>query len=162
TEPEAEKAQAEYLELLHGLSANVNRWPANPLIDQDSGGPLPRVNVSVKLSSLYSQFDPIDPIGTSKPVRARLRPILRAARQNGAFVNFDMEQYSVKDLTLRIFEEILTEREFRDWPDAGIALQAYLRECDADLVRLRDWAARRGTSVWVRLVKGAYWDYETI
>ncbi len=27
---------------------------------------------------------------------------------------------------------------------------------------MRDWARRRGTPVWVRLVKGAYWDYETV
>jgi len=29
--------------------------------------PIPRVNVSVKLSALYSQFDPIDPDGTPAP-----------------------------------------------------------------------------------------------
>ena len=52
----------------------------NDLIDRDDHGPMPRVNVSVKLSALYSQFDPIDPDGTSRAVRRRLRPILRAAR----------------------------------------------------------------------------------
>jgi RHH-type proline utilization regulon transcriptional repressor/proline dehydrogenase/delta 1-pyrroline-5-carboxylate dehydrogenase len=42
-------------------------------------------------------------------------------------------------------------------------MQAYLRDTEADLGKMRDWAEReRGTSVWVRLVKGAYWDYETI
>src|SRR5208337_455124 len=96
----------------------------------------PRVNVSVKLSALYSQFDPIDPDGTSRTVRARLRPILCAARENRAFVNFDMEQYTFKDATLQIFEEILSEDEFRDWPDVGIAVQAYLRDTGNDLERL--------------------------
>jgi RHH-type proline utilization regulon transcriptional repressor/proline dehydrogenase/delta 1-pyrroline-5-carboxylate dehydrogenase len=162
TEVEAEKAQQEYLRLIKGLSTEVNSWPENPLIDRDESGPLPRVNVSVKLSALYSQFDPIDPAGTTRAVRARLLPILRAARQHRAFVNVDMEQYEYKDLTLHIFEEVLLEDEFRDWPDVGIAVQAYLRDTAADLTRLRDWAARRGTGVWVRLVKGAYWDYETI
>ena len=28
--------------------------------------------------------------------------------------------------------------------------------------QLCDWARQRGRPVWVRLVKGAYWDYETI
>jgi RHH-type proline utilization regulon transcriptional repressor/proline dehydrogenase/delta 1-pyrroline-5-carboxylate dehydrogenase len=164
TEAEADHAQAEYLELVRGLSRAAGAWPARDLIDTDglTGRPLPRVNVSVKLSALYSQFDPIDPERTSRAVRARLRPILRAARQDGAFVNFDMEQYSFKDLTLQIFEEVLTEDEFRDWADAGIAIQAYLRDCGADLERLAGWARRRGTGVWVRLVKGAYWDYETV
>jgi RHH-type proline utilization regulon transcriptional repressor/proline dehydrogenase/delta 1-pyrroline-5-carboxylate dehydrogenase len=162
TEAEAEQAQREYLELIRGLSEAVHAMPEKPLIDRDEQGPIPRVNVSVKLSALFSQFDPIDPDGTSRAVRARLRPILRAARQEGAFVNFDMEQYSFKDATIQIFEEALTEPDFRDWPDVGIAIQAYLRDTANDLERLRGWAERRGTPVWVRLVKGAYWDYETI
>jgi RHH-type transcriptional regulator, proline utilization regulon repressor / proline dehydrogenase / delta 1-pyrroline-5-carboxylate dehydrogenase len=162
TESEAEVAQGEYRELITGLSEAARSWPVNPLIDRDANGPLPRVNVSVKLSSLFSQFDPIDPDGTSRAVRARLRPLLREARQRGVFVNFDMEQYAFKDTTLQVFEEILSEDEFRDWPDVGIAMQAYLRETESDLLRLLEWVKRRGTSVWVRLVKGAYWDYETI
>ncbi len=162
TESEAEKAQSEYLELITGLARSVNTWPENALIDRDDQGRLPRVNVSVKLSALYSQFDPIDPDGTSREVRARLRPILRAARENRAFVNFDMEQHSCKDVTLQIFEEVLSEEEFRDWPDAGIAIQAYLRDTGDDLQQLAAWAKQRGTAVWVRLVKGAYWDYETV
>jgi RHH-type proline utilization regulon transcriptional repressor/proline dehydrogenase/delta 1-pyrroline-5-carboxylate dehydrogenase len=162
TEAEAEKAQAEYLQLINGLAGSVNSWPEQPLIDRDHHGPVPRVNVSVKLSALYSQFDPIDPDGTSRAVRERLRPLLRAARAQRAFVNFDMEQYSFKDVTLQIFQEVLSEEEFRDWPDAGIAIQAYLRDTEEDLKRLCAWAKQRGTGVWVRLVKGAYWDYETI
>jgi RHH-type proline utilization regulon transcriptional repressor/proline dehydrogenase/delta 1-pyrroline-5-carboxylate dehydrogenase len=162
TEAEAEQAQHEYLDLITGLSREVNAWPANDLIDRDDEGSLPRVNVSVKLSSLYSQFDPIDPDGTSRAVRARLRPILHAARANRAFVNVDMEQYAFKDATFQIFREVLTEPEFRDWSDVGIAVQAYLRDTEGDLFQLLKWAEERGTPVWVRLVKGAYWDYETI
>jgi RHH-type proline utilization regulon transcriptional repressor/proline dehydrogenase/delta 1-pyrroline-5-carboxylate dehydrogenase len=162
TEAEAEQYQRQYFELIEGLAREVNTWPAVPQIDSDAFGPIPRVNVSVKLSSLYSQFDPIAPEGTSDAVRARLRPILRLARRHGAFVNFDMEQYSFKDVTLRIFQEVLSEPDFRDWADVGIAIQAYLRDTDADLAELLSWAEKRGTPVWVRLVKGAYWDYETI
>lgn len=162
TEEEAERCQSEYLDLIEGLSREVNDWPAIDLIDRDPRGPLPRVNVSVKLSSLYSQFDPIDPDGTSRAVRERLRPILRAAIKTRSFVNFDMEQYAFKDLTIQIFREILEEDEFRSWPNVGIAIQAYLRDCLADLEQLAAWAKQRDTSVWIRLVKGAYWDFETV
>ena len=162
TEAEAEQSQAEYLRLIRGLSEEIRGMPEKPLIDRDDKGPIPRVNISVKLTALYSQFDPIDPEGTSREVRARLRPVLRAARDHGAFVNVDMEQYAFKDATLRIFMEILDEPAFRDWPDAGIAIQAYLRDSEQDLPRLAEWARRRGTPVAVRLVKGAYWDYETV
>ncbi len=61
-----------------------------------------------------------------------------------------------------IFREVLDEDDFRDWPDVGIAIQAYLRDTAHDLEDLAAWAQRRGTPVTVRLVKGAYWDYETI
>jgi RHH-type transcriptional regulator, proline utilization regulon repressor / proline dehydrogenase / delta 1-pyrroline-5-carboxylate dehydrogenase len=162
TETEADQYQNEYFNLIGGLSREVNTWPDVPLIDRDHRGPLPRVNVSIKLSSLYSQFDPIDPIGTTKAVLGRLRPILQLARQKHVFVNVDMEQHAYKDLTLRIFRDVLMEPEFRDWPDVGIAIQAYHRQSEDDLVKLAEWVEQRGTSVWVRLVKGAYWDYETV
>lgn len=161
TEKEAESSQEEYRALVRGLGEQVNAWPEVPLIDRDSAGPLSRVNVSVKLSSLYSQLDAIDPAGSSKKVRQRLRPILREARRQRALVNFDMESYGHKDLTLRIVRDVLEENEFHDWPDVGLALQAYLRDTEQDIVELARWAEKRGTSIWVRLVKGAYWDYET-
>jgi RHH-type proline utilization regulon transcriptional repressor/proline dehydrogenase/delta 1-pyrroline-5-carboxylate dehydrogenase len=162
TEVEAGHYQQAYLELIGGLTEQVNRWPANNLIDRDQHGPIPRVNVSIKLSSLYSQFDPIDPDETSVAVGARLRPIFRAARQHQAFVNIDMEQYAFKDLTLRILKEVLDEDEFHDWPDAGVAIQAYLHDTERDLEDLLRWVERRGTPLWVRLIKGAYWDFETV
>ncbi|MBA4189260.1 MAG: L-glutamate gamma-semialdehyde dehydrogenase [Planctomycetaceae bacterium] len=163
TEPEADHVQKQYLDLLAGLTREVNAWPEEPIIDRDDRGPIPRVNVSVKLSALFSQFDPIDPEGTTRAVCRRLRPILALAKRTGAFVNFDMEQHSFKDTTLHIFRTILTEPEFRNWPHVGIAIQAYLTDTEADLHKLLDWAKNeRKCPVWVRLVKGAYWDYETV
>ncbi len=163
TEAEADHVQKQYLDLLTGLPPVINAAPEVPVIDRDDRGPIPRVNVSVKLSALFSQFDPIDPEGTAKAVCARLRPILTLAKKNGAFVNFDMEQYSFKDVTLTIFMDLLAEKEFRDWPHVGIAIQAYLTDTERDLERLRDWARDvRKCPVWIRLVKGAYWDYETV
>ncbi|MDY3558936.1 L-glutamate gamma-semialdehyde dehydrogenase [Gemmata sp. JC673] len=163
TEVEADHVQKQYLDLLAGLTREVNDWPEEPTIDRDDRGPIPRVNVSVKLSALFSQFDPIDPAGTSRAVCRRLRPILSLAKQTGAFVNFDMEQHSFKDVTLQIFRDILTEPEFRDWPHVGIAIQAYLTDTEADLQALLAWARDvRKCPVWIRLVKGAYWDYETV
>lgn len=163
SEVEAEHYLQMYLELIAGIAPTVNSWPEVPQIDR---GPateeLPRVNVSVKLSAMDSRFDPIDPQGTTRRVAARLRQLFRAARSHRAYVHVDMESYQAKDLTLHIFQEVLQEEEFRDWPHVGIVIQCYLRDAQADLISLADWARRRGTPVWVRLVKGAYWDYETV
>ncbi|MGL5879407.1 MAG: bifunctional proline dehydrogenase/L-glutamate gamma-semialdehyde dehydrogenase, partial [Xenococcaceae cyanobacterium] len=65
-------------------------------------------------------------------------------------------------LTLQILKELLMEEEFRPRTDLGITLQAYLRDSYQDLQDLIAWAKERGHPVTVRLVKGAYWDQETI
>jgi RHH-type transcriptional regulator, proline utilization regulon repressor / proline dehydrogenase / delta 1-pyrroline-5-carboxylate dehydrogenase len=151
-----------YVNLIAGIAPTVNSWPEVPQIDRAELAELPRVNVSIKLSALDSQFDAIDPEGSARRVSARLRTLFRTAREHRAFVNVDMESYSCKDLTLAIFKQILLEDEFRDLVDVGIVIQCYLRDAEADLLGLLDWARRRGRPVWVRLVKGAYWDYETV
>jgi RHH-type proline utilization regulon transcriptional repressor/proline dehydrogenase/delta 1-pyrroline-5-carboxylate dehydrogenase len=162
SERDADAYQRAYLDLIEGLASEVNTWPEVARLDRDHEGPIPRVNVSLKLSALYSQFRPIDPAGTSAAVKSRLRPLLRSAREHDAYIHVDMEQYTYKDLTLAIFKEILMEDEFRDVSDVGIVIQAYLPEAERDTAELLEWARRRGTPVWVRLVKGAYWDYETV
>lgn len=162
SEAEADAYQDAYLKLMRGLAPLVAKWPENSQLDRDQHGPIPRVNVSIKLSALCGQFNPIDPTGSAAAVKTRLRPLLRGARECGAYLHVDMENYAVKDLTLDIFKETLLEDEFRDFKDVGIVIQAYLPDAGRDLASLLDWVKRRGTPVWVRLVKGAYWDYETV
>jgi RHH-type proline utilization regulon transcriptional repressor/proline dehydrogenase/delta 1-pyrroline-5-carboxylate dehydrogenase len=41
-------------------------------------------------------------------------------------------------------------------------LQAYLKDCEADLRDIITWARARKRRITIRLVKGAYWDYETV
>ena len=92
----------------------------------------------------------------------RIRTLLRRAKELGAAVHFDMEQYSYKDLTLSILKQLLMEDEFRSRTDIGVTLQAYLRDSEQDLRELLDWVKKRSYPLTVRLVKGAYWDQETI
>ncbi|HEY1785114.1 MAG TPA: proline dehydrogenase family protein, partial [Pirellulales bacterium] len=162
SEVEAERYFQAYLGLIRGVAPTANAWPEVAQIDRGLFAELPRVNVSVKLSALDSQFDAIDPEGTAERVKRRLRELLRVAREHRAFVHIDMESYRTKDLTLAIFRQVLSEGEFRQTSDVGIVIQCYLRDAAHDLLVLRDWARARGAPVWVRLVKGAYWDYETI
>ncbi len=162
SEAEAEVYRRRYLELLEALTAQAPRWPKVDQVDTAPWGPMPRVNVSVKLSSLYSQLDPIDPETSTREVIARLRPIVRLAKERGAHIHIDMEDYKVKDLTFHIFQTLCDDPEFKDYRWLGIVLQAYLKDSEADARRLIEWARRRGTPVTVRLVKGAYWDFETV
>jgi len=162
SEAEADAYAAAYAELLTDLPRLAAAWAPDPRVDDGPEGPMPRVNVSLKLSALDSQFDAIDPRGSADRVLARLRPLWRLARRHGAQVHVDMESHATKDLTLAIFRQIAMEDEFRDWPHCGIVVQCYLRESLRDLEAMAVWARDRGTPVWIRLVKGAYWDYETV
>ena len=162
SEAEANDYFERYVEIIETLSQQAQSWPANPTLEQAKFGRVPRVNVSVKISSLYSQLDPIDPLGSVDAVKERLRPLFRLAKERGVFINLDLEQYRYKDLTYAVFKSLLEEPEFAGFEYAGIVAQAYLRDCEDDLKALAKWAKRRGTPVTVRLVKGAYWDYETI
>jgi len=162
TETEAQIYLNRYLELMEELAKAAKNWPQVDAIDSSDGETLPRVQVSVKLTAFYSQFDPLDAKGSEEKVSERIRLLLRRAKELGCAVHFDMEQYAYKSLTLTILKDLLLEEEFRSRTDIGITLQAYLRDSAQDLQNLIAWAKKRGNPVTVRLVKGAYWDQETI
>lgn len=162
TETEAQDYLQRYLDLIEQLSQQAKDWKRKEGIDLANGEELPQVQVTVKLTAFYSQFDPLNPEGSKEQVCDRIRILLRKAAKFGAAVHFDMEQYRYKDLTLQILRELLLEEEFRSRTDLGMTLQAYLRDSYQDLQDLIEWAKERGNPITVRLVKGAYWDQETI
>ncbi|WP_204140823.1 L-glutamate gamma-semialdehyde dehydrogenase [Halomicronema sp. CCY15110] len=162
TEAEAEAYLYRYLDLMAQLSAAAKNWKTVDAIDRAGDHPLSKVQVSVKLTAFYSQFDPLDAEGSRQAVSQHIRTLLRRSAELGVMVHFDMEQYEYKDLTLAILKDLLLEPEFRDRDDLGVTMQAYLRDSYEDLEGLVAWAKQRGTPVTVRLVKGAYWDQETI
>ncbi len=159
---QAEQYARRVLDLMEALTRVADEWASLPVLDATTRGAMPRVNISIKLTSLEPNFDPAAPEYSIAAVLERVRPILRAAQRQGAFINFDMEQFNYKDLTLATFRRVLSESEFNDFADAGIVLQAYLTEASHDLEELLRWVEQRGTPIAIRLVKGAYWDYETI
>jgi len=158
SDEEAHAYQKKYLDLIENLPKQVATWPANPLLETDHVGGLPRTNVSIKISSLFARTDPIAYEGSIRGLIEVLVPILEAAKRNNVLINFDMEQRSLKDLTLDLFMRCCEKVDFV----AGLAMQAYLRSGDDDARRIIEWSRRTGRQVTVRLVKGAYWDYETI
>ena len=159
SEQEANEYASRCLELLEHLGRETRGW-TDPL--GKNAELFPVVNLSVKISALYSQMNPADPADAIIHLAPKLRRILRRARDLGAFVNFDMEGYAHKNATLELFRTLFTETEFRDWPQVGIVIQAYLRDAENDLLDLLEWGRARGTRFAVRLVKGAYWDFEKI
>ena len=162
TEQEAQAYLDQYLNLMEQLTDASKKWSTVPQVDSADGEALPKVQVTMKLTAFYSQFDPLDVEGSQSKVGEHIRTLLRRAKELGVAVHFDMEQYRYKDATLAALKKLLTEDEFKERSDLGITLQAYLRDSYQDLKDLIAWAKKRGTPITVRLVKGAYWDQETI
>jgi RHH-type proline utilization regulon transcriptional repressor/proline dehydrogenase/delta 1-pyrroline-5-carboxylate dehydrogenase len=144
---EARQFTERYVELLDFLHRDKSK---------DQG----RFDISLKISSFHSQLDPVDWEGSIEQVKKGLRPIFQKAMEYNVDITFDMEHYYYKGLSIAIFKSILDE--FRDLQRPGIALQAYLRDTKNDLQQIIDWAKENRRPVTIRLVKGAYWDYETV
>ncbi len=184
TEADADRYAGRVGELLRTLSAVTPGWPADPSLESDDLGPLPRVNVSIKPTALATRYAPLTRADGLAGAKARLRPLLAQAAAAGAYVHFDAEHYDVKDLTLQLFRELLDEPALAGL-EAGVVVQAYLKDAHDDLADLLAWAsgraaraghsaqgaaraghsaqgAARARPITVRLVKGAYWDTETV
>jgi proline dehydrogenase len=164
TQPEADRYAARCLDALETLGAAAPDWPARPVLEADSIGPLPRVNLSVKVSALTPLLRPEAPeIGREDAAR-RMRPLLVRAKELGAHLHIDMESVDTIEATLGLVFELLDDPELRTGPSSGIVMQAYLRESPAQLERVIEWASgsEREQPLVVRLVKGAYWDHEVV
>ena len=159
-EKEALDYQDRCIELIHQLSSASQSWDYDRQIDID--GTYPKVNISVRLSAIYSQIKLTAWEHTKSILKTRLRHILQVAKEKNVFVNMDMEHYHIKNLTLEVFKELVMEPEFKDYPHLGIVIQAYLRDSYEDLTQLLKLAHKRGVPFTIRVVKGAYWDYEVI
>jgi RHH-type proline utilization regulon transcriptional repressor/proline dehydrogenase/delta 1-pyrroline-5-carboxylate dehydrogenase len=152
-------------QLVGALLEAADTWPAQELLEHDDLGRVPRVAVAIKPTALAPDYEPLTADAGVESARRRLMPILAMAAERGAMVWFDMERYPVKHLTHRLFRELLDEPQLAGL-HAGIVVQAYLRDSYEDLQRVVEWSARRVADgrlpLSVRLVKGAYWDTESI
>jgi proline dehydrogenase len=164
TQAEADRYAARCLDALETLAEAAPRWPDRPVLERDSLGPVPRVNVSVKVSALSPLLRPEAPdVGRDDAAR-RMRPLLRRADELGAHLHIDMESVDTLEATLDLVFDMLDDPDFAAGPSTWIVLQAYLRESPEQLDRVIAWAreAQRQPPLVVRLVKGAYWDHEVV
>jgi RHH-type proline utilization regulon transcriptional repressor/proline dehydrogenase/delta 1-pyrroline-5-carboxylate dehydrogenase len=159
---ESEAYAQRYADLIESLPVETAQWKPWAILDQGPTGQIPRANISLKLSAMDHLLDPADPEGGVERLLKRVRPLLLRAKELGAFINFDLEQWNLHEITYRLFERIALDPEFAEWPQLGIVIQAYLKEAHGDLDRLLALSQKRSTPLTVRLVKGAYWDYEVI
>jgi len=164
SEAEAEAYFERCAETLRVLADVTRRWPEQPILDADHHGPLARANLSIKLTALTPLLRPLAPERGSADAGQRLRPLLQLAREVGAHVHLDMEDFDSRETLLLAFEDVLASEEFRDAPSVGVVVQAYLRDADETLERILSSPSLTGRAIppTIRLVKEAYWDHENV
>jgi len=156
SESEADAYVQRYHTVLRELTAsyaNVSKPPSMALCG-------PPVNLSIKPSALTPRFDPISPVVSIQQATRRLLPLLHQANGDHALLNLDMEQYELRDLTLDLAKHLLVHPEVGPRARLGLVMQAYLCDAEATLDQLLAWLASHERPLTIRLVKGAYWDYE--
>ena len=101
-------------------------------------------NLSVKLTMLGLAMD-------YDLCRGLFSEILDSAKEKNIFVRIDMEDSSVTDITIKMYEEMR-----KRYDNVGLVVQAYLRRTESDILRL---TAEKSN---FRLCKGIYIEPESI
>ncbi|MCD8542492.1 MAG: bifunctional proline dehydrogenase/L-glutamate gamma-semialdehyde dehydrogenase PutA [Gammaproteobacteria bacterium] len=123
-------------------------------------GPINGSGLSIKLSALYpryqlSQRDDVLTILTSK-----LQALAELAKKYNIGLTVDAEEAARLELSLEIFERVFLSDTLKGYAGLGLAVQAYQKRAPYVIDYLVDLAKRGEKKIMVRLVKGAYWDYE--
>src|SRR5213079_1013855 len=100
-------------EALRALTEIYSRLPPRPALESDAQGPLPRANLSVKVSALTPLLRPDAPERGKRDAAVRLRSLLRLAAEVGAHLHIDMESLDSREAVADLVLELLAEDEFR-------------------------------------------------
>lgn len=148
---------------LEGVLENIRGFNRHVKKGSRNAAGVNRAHVSVKVSALCHDLNPADFDYCFKHIYPRLKQILIAGKEEEVFVNIDAEHYHYRDVIFRVFEKTLLEtEELNDYKDTGIVVQAYLRDGYKHLLEVIELSKKRGLRMPIRLVKGAYWDAETV
>lgn len=118
------------------------------------------VSISIKLSSLHSryevaQFEKIKPI-----LYERLLGLCELAAKYDLLLFIDAEEAERLELSLELIDNILAEPSLKDWYGLGLAVQCYQKRGFYTIDVIADLSKKYNKKIYVRLVKGAYWDAE--
>jgi len=121
-----------------------------------------QANVSIKISALSCHLHEEDPDFSLKSAKERVLPLMRLAKSHKVFINFDLESFQTSEIVFKLFNQLILSDEYRSSPNFGIVVQAYLKNSQEQLCTLLESCKTRKAPVTIRLVKGAYWDYEVV
>jgi RHH-type proline utilization regulon transcriptional repressor/proline dehydrogenase/delta 1-pyrroline-5-carboxylate dehydrogenase len=115
--------------------------------------------VSIKISALCPSYE----MRKYEDIKLNLVPKLIALTELGMSkdveITIDAEEQDRLGISLEIIKIMAESNKIKDWPGFGIALQAYGKRSLNAIEWVKDLINNRAP-MHLRLVKGAYWDYE--
>ena len=161
-EPEALEYQQRYLDAIDTFGETIPSWQeGSPIVPGHAGEKSP-VCISVKLSALYSQTNVLNFERSVAILSERLTEVARRAKKYGALLYVDAEDSGNNSMIYESFKRVFGSPEFIDFPYPGIVIQAYAKNSEIRVQEMLAFAQQRGAPIAIRLVKGAYWDYERV
>ena len=115
--------------------------------------------VSIKISALHPRYEMRKINQIESELLPKLKELVIYAHSKNVEITIDAEEQDRLSLSLHIIENLANEKKIKDWPGFGIALQAYGKR-SFDVIHWLSEILTKRDSIHLRLVKGAYWDYE--
>lgn len=119
-------------------------------------------NISIKLSALHPRYELKNKQRVLDELLPRLKNLLLEAKNSNLWVSIDAEESYRLELSLIILEELLKDGDLdnKNWQGIGFVVQAYNKRSKDTLSYIKNLSEKYKCKIPVRLVKGAYWDYE--
>ncbi len=117
-------------------------------------------SISVKLSALHPRYTYSQKDRCIPEISEKLSHLARLAAAQDMALTVDAEEVSRLGLSVAIFERVLQRKEFKGWDGFGLAVQAYQKRALPLIDYIAQCTKDTGRRIQIRLVKGAYWDYE--
>ena len=136
----------------------------------------PDINyISVKISGIYAQTHALNYKECFPELIRRMSELYQTAIDHPytdaegvtkpKFINLDMEEYKDAHLTMKLFKDVLSLPQFKNY-EAGIVVQSYLPDAWDFQTELLEFARARvaagGSPIKMRIVKGCNLDMENI
>ena len=146
TETQANNYFIAYEDAINNVSAINDKHKANN-------------GISIKISALSPKYEMLNQTHINNNLIPKLEALVDLAFTKNVEVTIDAEEQDRLSVSLELIEKILLNKKYKDWNNIGMAVQAYGKRS----IEVIDWAEdilKERAPIHIRLVKGAYWDYE--
>lgn len=116
--------------------------------------------ISIKLSALHPRYEQAQRGRILKELVPTTLELALKAKAANMGLNIDAEEADRLDLSLDVIEAVLKDSRLNGWDGFGVVVQAYGKRAGATIDWLYALAEHYDRKIMVRLVKGAYWDFE--